>query len=131
MTKTHLYGLTQKKNLKSNMAEISVRHPLSSIIKIATKSSCPEMLSFTYGEKILTKSSKAGSNESEAQKSKEEDFSAENESTSSSSQKFKESDENNKYVINGKDWFYVPDYAGEAASAVKSQILQIIDLISQ
>ena len=54
LTKTHLYGLTQKSSRRasSGMVEITVRHPLNSIIKIATKSSCPEIISFTYGEKM-------------------------------------------------------------------------------
>ena len=36
---------------------------------------------------------------------------------------------NAEYNVKGKDWFYIPDYAGEAASAVKLQIIQIIDLV--
>ena len=123
-----MYGLTQRKNLKSSMAEISVRHPLSSIIKIATKSSCPEILSFTYGEKILMKSSNSKQNLSDQETSKKENLNVEIES-SASSPKTRDQDEASKYTIHGKDWFYVPDYAGEAASAVKSQILQIIDLM--
>lgn len=57
LTKTNLYGLTNRAHLKNGMVEITVRHPLNSIIKIATKSSSPEMLSFTYGEKVYRSSS--------------------------------------------------------------------------
>ena len=109
-----MYGLTQKKNRKNGMVEISVRHPLSSIIKIATKSSCPEMLSFTHGDKLPAVSG-----------GKEQDL-VSNESTSSP---MGNDNVTNEYTIKGKDWFFIPDYAGEAASAVKLQILQIIDLV--
>ena len=150
MTKTHLYGLAQKPNRKNGMVEISVRHPLSSIIKIATKSSCPEMISFTHGEKIIkTNKEKSEQNDgvaSELNISKENIKKIENESetevSSTTSSNRKEStsttlntqeatNSNIDYVIKGKDWFFVPDLAGEAASAVKMQILQIADLISQ
>ena len=114
LTKTHLYGLTQKKNRKNGMVEITVRHPLSSIIKIATKSSCPEMLSFTHGDKLPTVT----------RDNKEQDL-VSNGSISSVSKDMV----TNEYTIKGKDWFFIPDYAGEAASAVKLQILQIIDLV--
>lgn len=123
LTKTHLFGLTEKKNRKNQMVEISVRHPLSSIIKIATKSSCPEMLSFTYGEKltgIQSKESKLDTEKIEESKNKE-NTTVQNESCLIST--------NTEYNIKGKDWFFIPDYAGEAASAVKLQILQIIDLV--
>jgi hypothetical protein len=101
------------------MVEISVRHPLSSIIKIATKSSCPEMLSFTYGEKILSKNEQ----DNAECNSKIDDAASSNASSS------KKENHTNEYNIKGKDWFFIPDYAGEAASAVKLQILQIIDLV--
>lgn len=116
MTKTHLYALTQKPHLKNGMVEISVRHPLSSIIKIATKSSCPEMISFTYGEKIIKSSSSVKNDEASSESTNNGATSVENTSD---------------YNIHGKDWFFVPDYAGEAASAVKMQILQIVELVSQ
>lgn len=133
LTKTHLYGLTQKANRKNGMVEISVRHPLSSIIKIATKSSCPEMISFTYGEKLI-KSSKTNSNNQNLEQVNASKQSDETSSISSSTNTAKKEDNNNienDYDIKGKDWFFVPDYAGEAASAVKLQCLQILDLISQ
>lgn len=121
MTKTHLYGLTQQPNKKNGMVEISVRHPLNSIIKIATKSSCPEIISFTHGEKI----SKSSSKNVQIQEDLKDDASA---STDSKEAKAKDVI-NAEYNIKGKEWFYVPDYAGEAASAVKMQILEIVDLI--
>ena len=100
------------------MVEISVRHPLSAIIKIATKSSCPEMLSFTYGEKIPG----GKKNEDNTEDSKIESAEATSKENSLLTN-------NAEYNIKGKDWFFIPDYAGEAASAVKLQILQIIDLV--
>lgn len=118
LTKTHLFGLTQVKNRKSGMVEITVRHPLSAIIKIATKSSCPEMLSFTYGEKLTTNS-----------KSEQDNKELENAVSEEAATTSKKGDNSAEYNIRGKDWFYIPDYAGEAASAVKLQILQIIDLV--
>lgn len=125
LTKTHLYGLTQRKNRKNGMVEITVRHPLSSVIKIATKSSCPEIISFTIGEKIINKQTKndIDSNMSNL-KLKDEETASANASTTTT-------ENENEYIIRGKDWFFTPDYAGEAASAVKLQILQIIDLIAQ
>ena len=135
MTKTHLYGLTQKANRKNGMVEISVRHPLSSIIKIATKSSCPEMISFTYGEK-MSRSSSSSNKASQQQNNIDHETSIvsikQNDETSSiaSSQATpkKENSIESEYDIKGKDWFFVPDYAGEAASAVKLQCLQILSL---
>jgi hypothetical protein len=127
LTKTHLFGLTQPsgggKSSRSGMVRISVRHPLSTIIKIATKSSCPEIISFTYGEKITKKSNVA--------KKDEEDEEKANEAEDESNEK-KETDEEPavEYDIKGKDWFFIPDYAGEAASAVKMRILEIADLIT-
>ncbi len=123
MTKTHLFGLTLRSNSKKGMVEITVRHPLSTIIKIATKSAVPEMLSFTYGEKIADKKS------DEAKKQED------NNATTSKRPPMKKEDSvinnnnNAEYNVKGKDWFYIPDYAGEAASAVKLQIIQIIDLV--
>ena len=104
------------------MVEITVRHPLSSIIKIATKSSCPEMLSFTYGEKLTNKpdNEKPQKNETD-----QVDKTKDKKETEPSTMR----DNSNEYNIKGKDWFFIPDYAGEAASAVKLQILQIIDLV--
>ena len=104
------------------MVEITVRHPLSSIIKIATKSSCPEMLSFTYGEKLTNKpdNEKPQKNETD-----QVDKTKDKKETEPSIMR----DNSNEYNIKGKDWFFIPDYAGEAASAVKLQILQIIDLV--
>ncbi|CAF1021102.1 unnamed protein product [Brachionus calyciflorus] len=129
LTKTHLYGLTQPSNGKNGMAQISVRHHLNSIIKIATKSHCPEIISFTYGEKIAKSSfsKKAPSQESTTEDKLEqtkEEASVSNNEADSKSQDIPE------YDIKGKEWFYVPDYAGEAASAVKLQILEIVDLTS-
>jgi len=125
LTKTHLYGLTQKSTKKSStgMVEITVRHPLNSIIKIATKSSCPEIISFTYGEKMDKKTTVEANDET----ARHEEAS----STSSSITTSKETKPNqlSDYVIKGKEWFYVPEYSGEAASAVKRQILEIVDLI--
>ncbi len=112
-----MFGLTQKKGKKSGMAEITVRHPLASIIKIATKSSCPEMLSFTYGDKI-----DPGKSNTEAAASIVEEKTNENSLNNSTNN-------NAEYNVKGKDWFFIPDYAGEAASAVKLQILQVIDLV--
>jgi hypothetical protein len=142
VTKTHLYGLTQRANRKNGIVEVTVRQPLSSVIKIATKSSFPEIISFTYGEKILKSSTNSASSSTalvatavaaateEATPRKSEDSTlsdkdAENGISTAAAVS------NNDYIIKGKDWFYVPDYAGEAASAVKLQILQIIELISQ
>lgn len=131
LTKTHLYGLTIRPNKKTGMAEITVRHPLSSIIKISVKSSCPEMISFTYGEK-LNKSSTGAANKNASSNDQENlienvhnKHDDENSSTTSSS---KAKDANADYDIKGKDWFFVPDYAGEAASAVKSQCLHLLEL---
>lgn len=113
LTKTHLYGLTQpvsnSKANKNGMVKIAVRHPLSSVIKIATKSSCPEILSFTYGEKKKS----ATSNGDEKNENEEATTNPEDE-----------------YEVQGKDWFFIPDYAGEAASAVKSKIIEIVDLMA-
>ena len=145
LTKTHLYGLTQKPNKKNGMAEISVRLPLSSIIKIATRSSCPEMISFTYGEKIIKSNKNSNNNNNDMETidsiKKLENIESENEGgMSSSNSSVKKESTNNKetsannnldYDIKGKEWFFVPDYAGEAASAVKMQILQIAELINQ
>jgi hypothetical protein len=157
ITKTHLYGLTQRANRKTGLVEVTVRQPLSSIIKIATKSSFPEIISFTYGEKILKSSNNSAPGSSTANKpevttatavtatttanavatTSEEATQKKSEDSISSSDKEAENGastaatSNNDYIIKGKDWFYVPDYAGEAASAVKLQILQIIELISQ
>jgi hypothetical protein len=101
------------------MVKISVRHPLSSVIKIATKSACPEIISFTYGDKIARK---AKSREASEEKVAEADAEA----------AANDADEEPavEYDIKGKDWFFIPDYAGEAASAVKMRILEIADLIS-
>lgn len=127
LTKTHLFGLTQRSNSKKGMVEITVRHPLATIIKIATKSAVPEMLSFTYGDKLADK--KTGPETSDGAKQ------ADNDATTSKSPAIKKNDSvlnNNstaEYNVKGKDWFYIPDYAGEAASAVKLQIIQIIDLV--
>ena len=89
------------------------------------------MISFTYGDKISRSaaSNKAGSN-------LEQDNSIvsikQNDETSSISSSTttpkKENSIENEYDIKGKDWFFVPDYAGEAASAVKLQCLQILSL---
>lgn len=114
------------------MVEITVRHPLGTIIKIATKSAVPEMLSFTYGEKVADKKAEA-----EAPAAADEDTAktTDNGATTSKRPTIKKEDSvinnNNtaEYNIKGKDWFYIPDYAGEAASAVKLQIIQIIDLV--
>lgn len=129
LTKTHLYGLTQKSSKKSSagMVEITVRHPLNSIIKIATKSSCPEIISFTYGEKIdkPCKTVDVNANDEISMNNKTE----ENSSISSSVKEAKSSNQLSDYAVKGKEWFYVPEYSGEAASAVKKQILEIVDLI--
>lgn len=77
------------------------------------------MLSFTYGEKI---ESTNGTTTPKQSTNSDVETVAESNSTNSE----KKSD-NPEYIVKGKDWFYVPDYAGEAASAVKLQILQIID----
>ena len=74
------------------------------------------MISFTYGEKIIKSS---GNNNLEKQKT---DESVESKESSNGVQV--------EYDIKGKEWFFVPDFAGEAASAVKMQILQIADLIT-
>ncbi len=105
-----MYCFTQRPNRKEGMVEITVRHPLNSIIKIATKSSCPEILGFTYGDKI--------------EKSNKINTASTNNSPSSSSKPDAE------FVIKGKDWFFVPEYVGEAASAFKIQIVEIANLIS-
>ena len=134
LTKTHLYGLTQKANRKNGMVEISVRHPLSSIIKIATKSSCPEMISFTYGEKLskpLMSSLKLNTTEQETSLGSikpNDETSSVGSSTKKESNNSNNNSIENEYDIKGKDWFFVPDYAGEAASAVKLQCLQILSL---
>jgi hypothetical protein len=148
LTKTHLYCLTQKSNKKNGMVEITVRHPLSSIIKIATKSSCPEIISFTFGEKLdkLSSSNKnlqqePANNSETASNGNPNDGGGKHEEASSTSStsvanattvKSSEANKSNTmsdYAIKGKDWFYVPEYSGEAASAVKRQILEIVDLI--
>ncbi len=119
MTKTHLYGLTQpsagSKSVKNGMAKIAVRHPLSSVIKIATKSACPEIISFTYGDKQARPKSKVDQEEKAIEGGDEANGGEEPPP---------------EYDIKGKDWFFIPDYAGEAASAVKMRILEIADLIS-
>lgn len=141
LTKTHLYCLTQKPNKKHGMVEITVRHSLSSIIKIATKSSCPEIISFTFGEKLdkLSNSNKniqeqvaseSGTASSDATGNKEEASSTSSTSVANTTNKDAKSSTFNDYAIKGKDWFYVPEYSGEAASAVKRQILEIVDLIN-
>jgi hypothetical protein len=124
LTKTHLYGLTQRKNRKNGVVEVTVKHPLSSVIKIATKSSCPEIISFTIGEKI----EKTEKNKVETDL---ENMKLENESETAASASPKQEENESEYIIKGKEWFFIPDYAGEAASAVKLQILQIIDLVAQ
>lgn len=131
LTKTHLYGLTQRKHRKNGMVEITVRHPLSSIIKIATKSSCPEIISFTIGEKIekTTKSNKTTSDITSSIENLKLIKESETASVATSSSTRADNDDN-EYIIRAKEWFYIPDYAGEAASAVKLQILQIIELIA-
>lgn len=145
LTKTHLYGLTHRSYLRTGMVEISMRHPLNSIIKIATKTSSPELLSFAYGEKILKSSLRNSSSNNLAaetdssstattQPADEADGSSEKKSPedeSAAPTSPKKEKNNNEYVIRGKEWFYVPDYAGEAASAVKMQIIEIMSLISQ
>jgi hypothetical protein len=137
-----LYGLTQKANRKNGMVEISVRHPLSSIIKIATKSSCPEMISFTYGEKLSKSmnSLKLNANNTvntvniSEQETSLGSIKPNDETSSQASSSFSNQNKENspsiesEYDIKGKDWFFVPDYAGEAASAVKLQCLQILSL---
>lgn len=132
LTKTHLYGLTQKSSKKSSagMVEITVRHPLNSIIKIATKSSCPEIISFTYGEKIDKVAAPKTTNDETTTTNTTTARTEEASSTSSSITTNKESKPNqlSDYAIKGKEWFYVPEYSGEAASAVKRQILEIVDL---
>ena len=136
MTKTHLYGLTHRSYLRTGMVEISMRHPLNSIIKIATKTSSPELLSFAYGEKILKSSLRNSSSNNLATEAEtpqpateEEKKSAEEDEAAPTSPKREKN--NNEYIIRGKEWFYVPDLAGEAASAVKMQIIEIMSLISQ
>lgn len=133
LTKTHLYGLTQRKHRKNGMVEITVRHPLSSVIKIATKSSCPEIISFTIGEKIEKSKSNKSTAAADITNSVENlRLVRESETASSAtSSSTKVDTDEPEYNIRGKEWFYIPDYAGEAASAVKLQILQIIDLIAQ
>ena len=123
-----------------------MRHPLNSIIKIATKTSSPELLSFAYGEKILKSSLRNSSSNNLAaetdssstatttQPADEADVSSEKKSPedeSAAPTSPKKEKNNNEYVIRGKEWFYVPDFAGEAASAVKMQIIEIMSLISQ
>jgi hypothetical protein len=110
-----MYCFTQRPNRKEGMVEITVRHPLNSIIKIATKSSCPEILGFTYGDKIekSNKINTASSNSSPTNSNKQADNNA-----------------NAEFEIKGKDWFFVPEYVGEAASAFKIQIVEIANLIS-
>ena len=124
LTKTHLYGLIQpaanSKASKGGMVKIAVRHPLNSVIKIATKSSCPEIISFTYGEKLAS-TSKSLVNNSAAENLEETTRIEASESAPAAQL---------EYDIKGKDWFFIPDYAGEAASAVKMRILEIADLIS-
>lgn len=107
------------------MVEITVRHPLSSIIKIATKSSCPEIISFTIGEKLTKSSNNKSIDEPDVANLKIDEDKA------SSSAAKSDTNSENDYIIRGKEWFFIPDYAGEAASAVKLQILQIMDLTSQ
>ena len=126
-----MYGLTQRKHRKNGMVEITVRHPLSSIIKIATKSSCPEIISFTIGEKIekTTKSNKTTSDITSSIENLKLIKESETASVATSSSTRADNDDN-EYIIRAKEWFYIPDYAGEAASAVKLQILQIIELIA-
>ncbi|RNA24444.1 TBC1 domain family member 23 isoform X3 [Brachionus plicatilis] len=116
LTKTHLYGFTELPKAKNGFYQISVRHHLKSIIKIATKTQCPEILAFTYGEKRTQA------------KTSQENVSlgtSDNVSTVDSKQ-----DDIPEFDIKGKDWFYVPEYAGEAASAVKLQILEIVEITS-
>ncbi len=120
------------------MVEISVRHPLSSIIKIATKSSCPEMISFTYGEKLSKSMNSLKLNANVNANSEQEttigSIKPNDETSSQASSSFSNQNKENspsiesEYDIKGKDWFFVPDYAGEAASAVKLQCLQILSL---
>lgn len=103
-------------NSKNKEYQVTVRHHLKSIIKIATKTNCPEILAFTYGEKkpqIKTSQENASLGTSDTI------------STADSKQ-----DDIPDFDIKGKDWFYVPEYAGEAASAVKLQILAIVELTS-
>lgn len=117
MTKTHLYGLIELPYSKNREYQVSVRHHLKSIIKIAAKTKCPEILVFTFGEK----------------KSQVKTGHEENASLGTSDSAFtidSKQDDTPEFDIKGKDWFYVPEYAGEAASAVKLQILEIVEITS-
>lgn len=117
MTKTHLYGIVELPYTKNREYQVLVRHHLKSIIKIATKTQCPEILVFTYGEKkaqiktSIEENSSLGTSDSVLTADHKQDDTPE-------------------FDIKGKDWFYVPEYAGEAASAVKLQILEIVEITS-
>jgi hypothetical protein len=86
------------------------------------------MLSFTYGEKNAETPSNfqlqsSNGNKKESTSSDLDAITIETNSTITD----KKNETTPEYILNGKDWFYVPDYAGEAASCVKLQILQIIN----
>lgn len=80
------------------------------------------MLSFTYGDKLKPQ-------EKSSSETTENDLTGEATTSNATPKNDETLASNVEYDIKGKDWFFIPDYAGEAASAVKLQILQIIDLV--
>lgn len=92
------------------MALISVRRPLTSLVKITSKKNTPELISFKFGNVTVSNSNTDAANEA------------------ANSKQVAMSNEKNDVKITAIDQFYIPE-AGEASKAVKMQVIKILDLI--
>jgi len=114
-----LYGLTERKDRKKGTVEITVKIKVSSIVRIASKISCPEIISFTCGKKIVKKKNKI------------------NPDTSGSVYNLSKREiksipiipeEEEEYEIENKEWFHIPQYSGHVATAVKLLVLNLLNI---
>ena len=94
------------------MALISVRRPLTSLVKITSKKNTPELISFKFGNVTVSSSSADANQRGDAANGKQMIL----------------SNEKNDVKITAIDQFYIPE-AGEASKAVKMQVIKILDLI--
>ena len=119
LTKTHLYGLTERKDRKKGTVEINVKIKVSSIVRIASKTSCPEIISFTCGKKIEKKKKKTNPEISGSV-------------YNLSKREIKSipiiPEEEEEYEIESKEWFHIPQYSGHAATAVKLLVLNLLNI---
>ncbi len=120
LTKTHLYGLTERKDRKKGTVEITVKMKLSSIVRIACKTSCPEIISFTCGKKIEKKKSINPEISGSVYNLSKREI----KSIILPDEKLPEEE----YEIESKEWFHIPQYSGHAAGAVKLQVLKLLNI---